>query len=112
LKLDRPSRLPDESLYHRQTRPGSHVADLVVSAFSQYPARVARIKTPVLIFVGEVPRQESKELAVALKAAGKTLNYITWPSEGHEFQRRQYRQDADERELALLDKYPKPAAAQ
>jgi dipeptidyl aminopeptidase/acylaminoacyl peptidase len=73
---------------------------------------VARSKTPVLIFCRRGPRQESKELAVALKAAGKTLNDITLPREGHGFQQRQSRQDAYKREFALLNKYPKPAAAQ
>jgi dipeptidyl aminopeptidase/acylaminoacyl peptidase len=73
---------------------------------------VARIKTPLLILHGEqdpqVPPQESQEFAAALKEAGKSFTYITYPHEGHGFQQREHRQDAYERELAFLDKYLKP----
>lgn len=73
---------------------------------------VAKIKTPLLILHGEqdpqVPPQESQEFAAALKAAGKTYTYITYPREGHGFQEREHRKDADERELAFLNKYLKP----
>ncbi len=77
---------------------------------------VAQIKAPLLILHGEkdpqVPPQESAEFAAALKKAGKTFVYITYPNEGHGFQQREHRQDADERELAFLNKYLKPAAVQ
>jgi len=77
---------------------------------------VERIKTPLLILHGEedpqVPPQESQEFAAALKKAGKTFTYITYPHEGHGFQQREHRQDADERELAFLNKYLKPDTAQ
>jgi dipeptidyl aminopeptidase/acylaminoacyl peptidase len=70
---------------------------------------VAKIKTPLLILHGEedpqVPPQESQELAAALKAAGKTYDYHTYPNEGHGFQQRDHREDADKRELAFLNKY-------
>ena len=73
---------------------------------------VAKIKTPLLILHGEedpqVPPQESQEFAAALKEAGKTYTYITYPNEGHGFQQREHRLDADERELAYLNKYLKP----
>jgi dipeptidyl aminopeptidase/acylaminoacyl peptidase len=77
---------------------------------------VERIKAPLLILHGEedpqVPPQESQEFAAALKKAGKTFTYITYPREGHGFQQREHRQDADERELAFLNKYLKPDTAQ
>jgi len=77
---------------------------------------VAQIKTPLLILHGEedpqVPPQESQEFAAALKRAGKTFSYITYPHEGHGFQQREHRKDADERELAFLNKYLKPGTAQ
>jgi dipeptidyl aminopeptidase/acylaminoacyl peptidase len=76
---------------------------------------VANIKAPLLILHGEedpqVPPQESQEFAAALKRAGKTFTYITYPNEGHGFQQREHRKDADERELAFLDKYLKPDPA-
>jgi dipeptidyl aminopeptidase/acylaminoacyl peptidase len=77
---------------------------------------VARIKAPLLILHGEedpqVPPQESQEFAAALKAAGKTYSYYTYPNEGHGFQQREHREDADEKELAFLNKYLKPNEAQ
>ncbi|HEX3941934.1 MAG TPA: S9 family peptidase [Acidobacteriaceae bacterium] len=77
---------------------------------------VAQIKTPLLILHGEedpqVPPQESQELSAALKKAGKTFTYITYPNEGHGFRERSHRQDAYERELAYLNKYLKPGSSQ
>lgn len=74
---------------------------------------VAKIKTPLLVLHGEedpqVPPQESQELVAALKAAGKTYDYHTYPNEGHGFQQRDHREDAYKRELAYLNKYLKPA---
>ncbi len=59
-----------------------------------------------------MPPQESQEFAAALKAAGKTYSYYTYPNEGHGFQQREHREDADEKELAFLNKYLKPNEAQ
>lgn len=77
---------------------------------------VANIKTPLLILHGEedpqVPPQESQEFAAALKQHSKTFSYITYPHEGHGFQLKEHRKDADERELAFLDKFLKPESAQ
>jgi len=77
---------------------------------------VAQIKTPLLILHGEqdpqVPPQESQEFAAALKAAGKTFTYITYPGEGHGFSQPDHRRDATEREIAFLNKYLKPDAVQ
>lgn len=77
---------------------------------------VARIKTPLLVLHGEqdpqVPPQESQEFATALKQAGKTFTYITYPGEGHGFQQRDHRRDAYERELAFLNKYLQPDTTQ
>lgn len=77
---------------------------------------VEHIKTPLLLLHGEqdpqVPPQESQEFAAALKQAGKTFTYITYPGEGHGFQQREHRRDAYERELAFLNKYLQPDAPQ
>ena len=77
---------------------------------------VERIKAPLLILHGEedpqVPPQESQEFAAALKKAGKTFTYITYPHEGHGFQQREHRRDAYERELAFLNQYLQPQPAQ
>lgn len=70
---------------------------------------VARIHTPLLIMHGEedpqVPPQESAEFVAALKKAGKTYSYVTYPHEGHGFQQREHRQDSYERQLAFLALY-------
>ena len=76
---------------------------------------VAKIKTPLLILHGEedpqVPPQESKEFVAALKAAGKTYSYFTYPGEGHGFRQPAHVKDAYEKELAFLNKYLKPGGA-
>ena len=75
---------------------------------------VESIKTPLLILHGEkdpqVPPQESAEFAEALKKAGKTYLYFTYPNEGHGFQQRDHRKDSYEKQLAFLDKYLKDPA--
>ena len=72
---------------------------------------VPRIQTPLLVMHGEedpqVPPQESAELVAALKKAGKTYSYVTYPHEGHGFQQREHRQDSYERQLAFLAHYLK-----
>jgi dipeptidyl aminopeptidase/acylaminoacyl peptidase len=73
---------------------------------------VALIKTPLLILHGEqdpqVPPQESAEFVAALKKAGKTFTYITYPREGHGFQEREHRKDSYEQQIAFLNKYLRP----
>ena len=75
---------------------------------------VDKIKTPLLILHGEqdpqVPPQESAEFAAALTKAGKTHIYVTYPGEGHGFQRREHRMDAYQRQFAFLEQYLKGAA--
>jgi dipeptidyl aminopeptidase/acylaminoacyl peptidase len=75
---------------------------------------VKRIRTPLLIMHGEedpqVPPQESVEFVAALKQAGKTYSYITYPNEGHGFRSPEHRLDSMQRELAFLQKYLKPEA--
>lgn len=70
---------------------------------------VSAIKTPLLILHGEqdpqVPLQESQQFVAALKAAGKSYNYHTYPREGHGFQEHEHRRDAYQRQLAFLDRY-------
>jgi dipeptidyl aminopeptidase/acylaminoacyl peptidase len=76
---------------------------------------VTDIKTPLLILHGQddpqVPPQESQEFAAALKQEGKVFSYVTYPGEGHGFQQRDHRKDADARELVYLNKYLQPDAA-
>jgi dipeptidyl aminopeptidase/acylaminoacyl peptidase len=76
---------------------------------------VLKIKTPVLVLHGEedpqVPPQESQQFVAALRASGKTYDYKTYPHEGHGFQQLEHRKDADERELAYLNRYLKPELA-
>ena len=73
---------------------------------------VSQIKTPLLIMHGEedpqVPPQESAEFVAALKQAGKTYTYVTYPREGHGFREREHRLDAYQKQLAFLDTYLKP----
>ncbi len=75
---------------------------------------VERIKTPLLIMHGEedpqVPPQESIEFVAALKKAGKTYNYITYPNEGHGFRSPEHRLDSMQQELAFLQKYLHPGS--
>jgi dipeptidyl aminopeptidase/acylaminoacyl peptidase len=70
---------------------------------------VTAIKTPLLVMHGEedpqVPPQESIEFTTALKKAGKTYLYVTYPHEGHGFQQRDHREDAYKRQLAFLNQY-------
>jgi dipeptidyl aminopeptidase/acylaminoacyl peptidase len=73
---------------------------------------VDKIKTPLLVMHGEqdpqVPPQESQELVAALKKAGKTYDYVTYPHEGHGFQQPEHRLDSYKRQIAFLDKYLHP----
>ncbi len=75
---------------------------------------VSHIQAPLLIMHGEedpqVPPQESAELVAALKKAGKSYSYVTYPHEGHGFQQREHRRDSYERQLAFLALYLKPDA--
>jgi dipeptidyl aminopeptidase/acylaminoacyl peptidase len=70
---------------------------------------VGRIQTPLLIMHGEqdpqVPPQESQEFVAALKQAGKTYSYFTYPGEGHGFTQRDHRLDAWRKQLAFLQQY-------
>ena len=71
--------------------------------------QVDAIKTPLLILHGEedpqVPLQESQQFVAALKAAGKSYEYNTYPREGHGFQESDHRRDAYKRQLDFLNKY-------
>jgi len=73
---------------------------------------VDRITTPLLVMHGEqdpqVPPQESQEFVAALKRAGKTYEYVTYPHEGHGFQQPEHRLDSYKRQLAFLRKYLHP----
>jgi dipeptidyl aminopeptidase/acylaminoacyl peptidase len=73
---------------------------------------VDRIKTPLLVMHGEedpqVPPQESQEFVAALKKAGKTYDYVTYPHEGHGFQQPEHRLDSYKRQVAFLGKYLHP----
>jgi dipeptidyl aminopeptidase/acylaminoacyl peptidase len=75
-------------------------------------ADVAKIKAPVLVMHGEddpqVPPYESVQFVNALKRAGKTYAYFTYPKEGHGFSQRDHRLDAWKKQLAFLNKYLQP----
>jgi dipeptidyl aminopeptidase/acylaminoacyl peptidase len=75
-------------------------------------ADVDKIKAPVLVMHGEndpqVPPYESAQFTRALKAAGKTYYYFTYPNELHGFSQRDHRLDAWRRQLAFLEKYINP----
>ncbi len=75
-------------------------------------ADVAKIQTPLLVMHGEndpqVPPYESAQFTRALKAAGKTFYYVTYPNELHGFSQREHRLDAWRRQLAFLEKYINP----
>src|SRR5262249_3263812 len=75
-------------------------------------ADVDKIRTPLLIMHGEddpqVPPYESAQFVRALRAAGKTHFYFTYPGEGHGFSRAEHRMDAWKKQLVFLAKYLKP----
>jgi dipeptidyl aminopeptidase/acylaminoacyl peptidase len=79
-------------------------------------AEVNRIKTPVLVMHGEddpqVPPYESAQFVNALKKAGKTYLYFTYPKEGHGFSQREHRLDAWRKQLSFLNKYLRPEYGQ
>jgi dipeptidyl aminopeptidase/acylaminoacyl peptidase len=74
--------------------------------------QIDRVKTPLLILHGEddpqVPPYESAQFVRALKDAGKTYFYFTYPNELHGFSQREHRLDAWRKELAFLAKYLQP----
>jgi dienelactone hydrolase len=53
----------------------------------------------------QVPPQESQQFAEALKKAGKTFAYFTYPGEGHGFTQRDHRLDVWRKQLDFLQKY-------
>jgi dipeptidyl aminopeptidase/acylaminoacyl peptidase len=73
---------------------------------------VPKITTPILIMHGEidpqVPPFESQQFADALKKAGKTHFYITYPKELHGFSQREHRLDALKKQLVFLKQYLQP----
>jgi dipeptidyl aminopeptidase/acylaminoacyl peptidase len=76
-------------------------------------ADVSKIAAPVLVMHGEddpqVPPFESAQFVAALKKAGKTHLYFTYPKEGHGFSQRDHRLDAWRKELAFLNRYLQPS---
>jgi dipeptidyl aminopeptidase/acylaminoacyl peptidase len=73
---------------------------------------VPNITAPVLVMHGEddpqVPPYESAQFVAALKKAGKTHAYVTYPKEGHGFSQRDHRIDAWRKQVAFLNKYLQP----
>lgn len=92
---------------------GPPAAKLAVYRKANVLLQVNSIKTPLLILHGEedpqVPPQESIEFTAALKKAGKTFEYTTYPHEGHGFLQPAHREDAYRRQLDFLDRYLKMA---
>jgi dipeptidyl aminopeptidase/acylaminoacyl peptidase len=75
---------------------------------------VSKIAAPVLVMHGEddpqVPPYESAQFVAALKKAGKTHVYVTYPKEGHGFTQREHRLDAWRKQVAFLKRYLQPPA--
>jgi dipeptidyl aminopeptidase/acylaminoacyl peptidase len=75
-------------------------------------ADVPRITAPLLIEHGEddpqVPPYESIQFTEALKKAGKTYLYFTYPKELHGFTQREHRLDAWKKQIAFLDLFLQP----
>ena len=73
---------------------------------------VPKITAPVLVMHGEddpqVPPYESAQFVAALKKAGKTHLYVTYPKEGHGFSQREHRLDAWRKQVAFLNRYLQP----
>ncbi|MGA3133075.1 MAG: S9 family peptidase [Terracidiphilus sp.] len=73
---------------------------------------VPRITSPLLIEHGEddpqVPPYESIEFTDALKKAGKSYLYFTYPKELHGFTQREHRLDAWRKQIAFLDQFLQP----
>jgi dienelactone hydrolase len=73
---------------------------------------VPKIAAPLLVMHGEddrqVPPYESAQFVSALKKAGKTHLYFTYPKEGHGFSQRDHRLDAWKKQVAFLDHYLQP----
>jgi dipeptidyl aminopeptidase/acylaminoacyl peptidase len=57
----------------------------------------------------QVPPQESQEFVSALKSAGKTYEYVTYPNEGHGFGDPGHLLDSYRRQLAFLQKHLRSA---
>jgi dipeptidyl aminopeptidase/acylaminoacyl peptidase len=72
-------------------------------------AQADRLKVPVLIAHGErdtnVPFKQSKALVDALKKAGKTYEFYSYPEEGHGLEKAEDMKDWLDRLEAFLDKY-------
>ncbi|HEY7180542.1 MAG TPA: S9 family peptidase [Blastocatellia bacterium] len=73
---------------------------------------VPKITAPLLIMHGEddpqVPPYESQQFVAALKKAGKTYLYFTYPKELHGFSQREHKLDAWRKQLAFLNRYLQP----
>ncbi|MGH9467379.1 MAG: alpha/beta hydrolase family protein, partial [Terriglobales bacterium] len=75
---------------------------------------VPKIQCPLLVMWGradpQVPPEESEQLIAALRKAGKTFEYHSYPGEGHGFRNPAHMRDAWQRELTFLHKYLGPGA--
>jgi dipeptidyl aminopeptidase/acylaminoacyl peptidase len=73
---------------------------------------VPKITAPLLVLHGEddpqVPPYESQLFTAALKKAGKSYLYFTYPHELHGFSQREHRIDAWRKEIAFLNYYLQP----
>jgi dipeptidyl aminopeptidase/acylaminoacyl peptidase len=67
---------------------------------------VDRIRAPLLVLHGEndtdVPKVQSDALVEALRARGRSVDYVVYPGEGHVFSKRETRLDASRRVLEFL----------
>ena len=68
---------------------------------------------PLLVEQGEndirVPKEEAQQVVNILKQAGKTVDAVYYPEEGHGFRKRENNIDAQRREVEWFEKYLKAA---
>jgi dipeptidyl aminopeptidase/acylaminoacyl peptidase len=68
---------------------------------------------PLLVEQGEndirVPKEEAQQVVNILKQAGKTVDVVYYPEEGHGFRKRENNIDAQRREVEWFEKYLKTA---
>jgi dipeptidyl aminopeptidase/acylaminoacyl peptidase len=72
-----------------------------------------RVRAPLLVLQGandtNVPRVESDTVVNALRARGRTVEYVVYPDEGHGFTHRVHRIDSIERTVSFFARHLAPA---
>lgn len=94
---------------YEKTLLGDPVKDRAIYEASS-PLQYIRNETaPLLVLQGEndirVPKEEAEQVVGILKAAGRTVNAVYYPEEGHGFVKREHQRDELTRSVAWLQKY-------